>query len=109
GRGEAPPAEPAIARLTLASGQTLAEMRLSGDEKFVWLGIDEKPAGNPRTQDVPNYVTTSSYPEMIPGRTDVGDVQPRRRLAMLDLATGKTTWADASTFAGVERKSAASD
>ncbi len=56
-----------------------------------------------RNQDVPNYVTESAYPEMIPGRTDVGDAQSRRMLAILDLKANKTVWADASAFAGNER------
>jgi dipeptidyl aminopeptidase/acylaminoacyl peptidase len=46
---------------------------------------------------------------MIPGRTNVGDVQVRRELAVLDLKSDKTVWADASAFAGVERKAKSSD
>ena len=54
-------------------------------------------------QDVPNYVTESAYPEMINGRTDVGDSQAHRLLAVLDLKANKTLWADASAFAGSEQ------
>jgi dipeptidyl aminopeptidase/acylaminoacyl peptidase len=103
GDGAGRPLEPPIAHLQLGPRETLAEMQLSGDEKVVWLGIDEKPEGMAKPQDVPNYVTTSSYPEMIPGRTNVGDVRARRRLAVLDLASGKTVWADSSTFAAADR------
>ena len=46
---------------------------------------------------------------MIGGRTNVGDVQSRRLLAILDLKENKTSWADASAFAGVERKAKPSD
>ncbi len=52
---------------------------------------------------MPNYVTESSYPEIINGRSDVGDSQTRRLLAILDLKQNKTVWADASAFAGNER------
>ena len=45
----------------------------------------------------------------IPGRTNVGDVQSRRRLAIIDLESGKSVWADASAFAGQERKAAPAD
>jgi dipeptidyl aminopeptidase/acylaminoacyl peptidase len=41
---------------------------------------------------------------MISGRSNVGDVQTIRRLAILDRSTGKHVWADASPFAGMERK-----
>ncbi len=46
---------------------------------------------------------------MISGRTNVGDVQSRRLLASLDLASGKSAWADASAFAGAERKAKPAD
>ena len=67
------------------------------------------PKATARGQDTPNYVTESSYPEMIAGRTNVGDVQSRRLLAILDLKENKTVWADASSFAGVERKAKPAD
>ena len=40
---------------------------------------------------------------MINGRTDVGDSQAHRLLAVLDLKASKTLWADASAFAGSEK------
>ena len=46
---------------------------------------------------------------MIPGRTNVGDVQGRRLLAILDVKANKHVWADASAFAGVERKAKPAD
>src|SRR5262249_19160874 len=68
--------------------------------------VNERPQGTPRNQDIPNYVTRSAYPEMIPGRTNVGDVRAHTLLAALDVTNGSTstTWIDASAFAGVERK-----
>ena len=103
-----PPSEP-IARVQLGPRQTLADLQLSGDEKFVWMSVTEAPAAAARGQMVANYVTASAYPEIIQGRPDVGDVQARRLLASLDLKSGKTAWADASAFAGFERKAAPGD
>ena len=52
-----------------------------------------------RRTNVPNYVTESSYTEDIPARTFVGDPQDKRMLAVMNLESGKTVWAE-STFAG---------
>ena len=46
---------------------------------------------------------------MIPGRPNVGDVQSRRMLAILDVRNNRSVWADASAFAGVERKAKPAD
>jgi dipeptidyl aminopeptidase/acylaminoacyl peptidase len=47
---------------------------------------------------VPNWVNETGYVEDIPGRTTVGDTQNRALLAVMNLKTGKTVWAD-GTFA----------
>jgi hypothetical protein len=44
-----------------------------------------------RTADVPNYVTSSGYSEMIPTRSKVGDAQSRTRAWRVDLASGALT------------------
>ncbi len=44
-----------------------------------------------RTADVPNYVTSSGYAEMIPTRSKVGDAQSRSRAWRVDLASGAMT------------------
>ena len=93
-----------IARFQLGPRQNVTDLELSGDEKTVWALVNERPEGTARNQDVPNYVTRSAYPEMITGRTDVGDVRGRTLLAAVDVAGNKVQWADASAFAGVERK-----
>ena len=41
-------------------------------------------------------MTETGYTEDIPGRSNVGDTQDRRLLAVLNLQTGKTVWADGS-------------
>jgi dipeptidyl aminopeptidase/acylaminoacyl peptidase len=110
GRGAAAGAASApIPRFPLTSRQTLADVQLSPDERYAWIGVTERPEGTSRGQDTPNYVTESAYPEMISGRTNVGDAQQRRLLAILDLKENKSVWADASSFAGVERKAKATD
>jgi len=95
---------PPIPRLTLTARQNVLDLQLSPDERYVWVAVNERPEGTARGQDTPNYVTASAYPEMIPGRPNVGDVQGRRLLAVIDVRGNRTTWADASAFAGVERK-----
>ncbi len=110
GRGgnQGQPAPP-IARATLEPRQTVSDLELSPDQRYVWIGVLERSEQSARGQDVPNYVTASGYPEIINGRSDVGDVQPRRLLATLDLKDNTLTWADASAFAGTERKAKPSD
>jgi hypothetical protein len=110
GGAGAPGAVPTtIARLSLSARQNVLDLQLSGDEKYVWVSVNERPEGTPRGQDVPNYVTASAYPEMIPGRANVGDVQGRRLLAAVEVGTNHAVWADASAFAGVERKTKPTD
>jgi len=89
---EAPPV------FEIQEGQTVADQALSPDGEHVFLLVNERPTGA-RNADTPNYITESAYSEMIPGRPNVGDVQGRRRLAVLHLKTARTVWADAG-FAG---------
>ena len=99
--GGAPPSAP-IARFALTERQTVSDLQLSADERFVWIAVNERPELTARGQDTPNYITQSSYPEMIPGRPNVGDVESVRKLAILDVKENKQVWADASSFAGKE-------
>jgi dipeptidyl aminopeptidase/acylaminoacyl peptidase len=108
GRGGGPAAEP-IAKVTLGPRQSVNDLQLSADGRYVWVGVTEQPEVPARGQGVPNYVTESAFPEMINGRSDVGDSQSVRKLAILDLEADKTVWADASAFAGLERKAAPAD
>jgi len=45
-----------------------------------------------RTADLIQFVTESGYPEVIRGRTNVGDVQFRGRLGFLSLPSGTIKW-----------------
>ena len=109
GTAAATPAPPPIATLNLTPRQSLLDLQLSSDERYVWVSVNERAEATARPQDTPNYVTASSYPEMIPGRSNVGDVQGRRMVAILDVRNNRSVWADASAFAGVERKAKPSD
>ena len=73
---------------TLAARESVASLELSPDETFVTAAVTDAPA-NAKNTIVPNYVTESAYTEDIPGRSNVGDAQPRVRLAIIDVATGE--------------------
>ena len=75
--------------------QSAVDLMLSPDETHVFIAVAERVQGA-KTTIVPNYVTESGYTEDIPARTNVGDTQDRRLLAILNLKTGKTVWADGS-------------
>jgi dipeptidyl aminopeptidase/acylaminoacyl peptidase len=78
---------------TLPARQSVTTMTLSPDEKFVVATVSEGATGV-RNTIVPNYVTESAYAEDIPGRANVGDTQPRTRLALIDVATGDVKYVD---------------
>jgi len=79
----------------LQDRQSAADLMLSPDDTHVFVLVAERPAGA-RNVVVPNYVNETGYTEDIPGRTAVGDTQNRTLLAVLNLKTGKTAWADGS-------------
>ena len=89
----------------LQDRQTAADLMLSPDDARVYVLISERPAGAKPTI-VPNYVTETGYTEDIPARTNVGDAQDRRLLAVLNLKTGKTVWADGSFAPPVQESEA---
>jgi dipeptidyl aminopeptidase/acylaminoacyl peptidase len=91
----------ALPRFELAERQSASDLQLSPDDKHVYMLIIERSEASKRT-NVPNYVTESSYTEDIPARTFVGDTQDKRMLAIMNLDTAKTVWADAA-FAGTVR------
>jgi dipeptidyl aminopeptidase/acylaminoacyl peptidase len=77
----------------LAERQTVKNLELCPSEKCVIAVIEEGPKGD-KPDNVPNYVTESSYTEEIKGRTNVGDFQERTRVVILDALTGEAQWAD---------------
>jgi dipeptidyl aminopeptidase/acylaminoacyl peptidase len=85
----------------LQDRQSVADLMLSPDDTHVFVLVSERPVGA-KPAIVPNYVTESGYIEDVTGRTNVGDAQDRRLLAVLNLKTGKTAWADGSFAPPVE-------
>jgi dipeptidyl aminopeptidase/acylaminoacyl peptidase len=92
--------------LELQDRQSASDLMLSPDDTHVFVLVSERPVGA-RNIIVPNYVTETGYAEDIPGRTAVGDAQNRTLLAVLNLKTGKTVWADASFAPPVNEPAAA--
>ena len=80
--------------------QSVAQSTLHPSETWVFLLVADR--SDAKNAVVPNYVTESGYTEDIPSRSKVGDVQGRQRLAMLNLKTRTSVWADAS-FAGTAK------
>ena len=87
----------------LQDRQSAVDLMLSPDGTHVFILVAERPAGAKNTI-VPNYVTESGYTEDVPARTNVGDTQERRLLAILNLETGKSAWADGSFAPPVEEQ-----
>ena len=79
----------------LQDRQSAVDLMLSPDDTHVFIVVAERPVGA-KTTIVPSYVTETGYTEDIPGRSNVGDTQDRRLLAVLNLQTGKGVWADGS-------------
>jgi dipeptidyl aminopeptidase/acylaminoacyl peptidase len=78
----------------LETGQTIASLNLTPDEKYVIAGVTQAGTGVKKTI-IPNYVTESAYTEEISSRDKVGDNQERERFAILSVATGEVNWIDA--------------
>ena len=79
----------------LQDRQAATDLMLAPDGAHVFILVAERAAGA-KTTIVPSYVTASGYTEDIPGRSNVGDTQDRRLLAILNLKTNKSVWADGS-------------
>ncbi|MGH9754788.1 MAG: prolyl oligopeptidase family serine peptidase [Blastocatellia bacterium] len=78
---------------TPPAGQSVANLQLSPDGKYVLASVIQPPSGAKNTI-VPNYVTESAYTEEIPSRNKVGDEQNRTRLAIISVETGDVNWVD---------------
>jgi dipeptidyl aminopeptidase/acylaminoacyl peptidase len=80
----------AVPRVTIGERQEVEDVVVAHEGKVAYAIVATKPAAA-RRADVPAYVTSSSYPENLPGRTFVGDPQETRRLVALDLAAKTET------------------
>ena len=90
----------ALPEFEITERQSVAQLTLHPSETWVFLLVADRAEA--KNAVVPNYVTESGYTEDIPSRSKVGDVQDRQRLAMLNLKTRTSVWADAS-FAGTAK------
>jgi dipeptidyl aminopeptidase/acylaminoacyl peptidase len=91
---------PARKPFTLQARESAGALQLSPDGKYVVASVFES-AANAKSNAVPNYITDSGYTEEIPGRTNVGDVQGRSRLAILSVETGDVRSVDHGQKSGV--------
>src|SRR5437763_3281296 len=76
----------------LAAGQTVMSLLLSPDGSYVVASVNDQTAG--KNTVVPNFVTESGYTEDIQGRTKVGDLLGRSRIALVSVATGEVKWVE---------------
>ena len=93
----------ALPEFEITERQSVSQLLLHPSGTRVFLMVSDRPDAKPTI--VPNYVTESGYTEDIPSRPKVGDAQGRQRLAVLNLETRKSVWADAS-FAGTVKAQA---
>src|SRR3989440_196688 len=77
---------------TLVAGQTVTSLLLSPDGSYVVASVNDQTAG--KNTIVPHFVTESGYTEDIQGRTKVGDLQGRTRIALISVATGEVKWVE---------------
>jgi dipeptidyl aminopeptidase/acylaminoacyl peptidase len=90
----------ALAEFEISDRQSVTQLMLHPSETWVFLMVSDR--ADAKATVVPNYVTEAGYTEDIPSRTKVGDTQDRMRLAILNLKTKKSVWADAG-FAGARK------
>jgi dipeptidyl aminopeptidase/acylaminoacyl peptidase len=76
----------------LTGTQTVRDLQLSPDEKYVFAAVVEPGAAKPTV--VPNFISDTGYVEDINGRSNVGDLQGTTRIAILSTANGDVTWID---------------
>jgi dipeptidyl aminopeptidase/acylaminoacyl peptidase len=80
-----------IAPMKLKSGESVSDLRLSPDEKYV-IAFIAVAADNEKPPIVPSYVTESGYTTDLPARTKVGDAQQASRVASISTTDGKVQW-----------------
>jgi dipeptidyl aminopeptidase/acylaminoacyl peptidase len=83
--------ELAIAPMKLKAGESVSDLRLSPDEKYV-IAFIAVEADNEKPPVVPSYVTESGYTADLSARTKVGDAQQASRVASISTTDGKVQW-----------------
>jgi dipeptidyl aminopeptidase/acylaminoacyl peptidase len=87
----------ALPEFEITERQSVPQLTLHPSETWVFLSVADR--SDAKNTIVPSFVTESGYTEDISSRPKVGDSQGGQRLAILNLKTRKSVWADAS-FAG---------
>lgn len=85
--------------LYLSERQTATRLEVSPDGRFVLATITERARGDSvegRQAVMPVWVNQSGYVETQQIRTKVGDAQQRQKAALIEVATGRVTWADST-------------
>jgi len=83
--------------LYLGERQSATRLDVGPDARFVLVTVTERAKGDSlegRQVVLPSWVTQSGFVETQQIRTKVGDAQSRERAALIEVATGKTTWID---------------
>jgi len=84
-------AELALAPLKLKAGETVSDLQLTPDEKYVIVFTTNEPSEAKRTI-VPSYVTDTGHTTDIPARRKVGDAEPVARMGSISTTDGKVQW-----------------
>ena len=84
-------AEIALAPLKLKKSESIDDLQLTPDEKFVvaFVSVD---ADDGKKAVVPSYVTATGYTTDLPARLKVGDAQNSSRVASISTTDGKVQW-----------------
>ena len=72
-------------------GEELTNVSPSTDAGAILITTRTRAQGT-RGNEVPQFVTESGYTEQIRGRTNVGDVQDKGRVGLVNTRTGNLTW-----------------
>ncbi|MDP9194326.1 MAG: prolyl oligopeptidase family serine peptidase [Acidobacteriota bacterium] len=83
--------ELAIAPMKLKSGESVSDLRLSPDEKYV-IAFIAVEADNQKRPIVPSYVTDTGYTTDLPARSKAGDAQAASRVASISTTDGRVEW-----------------
>jgi dipeptidyl aminopeptidase/acylaminoacyl peptidase len=75
----------------LSERQSIGRWEVSPDGRWLQVTLNER-AANAHVQEMPVWVTASGYLETPDNRTKVGDEQNTRRVAFIELVTGRVTW-----------------
>jgi dipeptidyl aminopeptidase/acylaminoacyl peptidase len=73
--------------------ESISTALLAPDGKSLVAMINQTAEKSQR-DNVPNYITESSYTEEIPGRVNVGEPQTANKAAIIDSVTGELKWID---------------